>query len=219
MKSIIEANPAICKTLEIGCAYGISSLFICLSAEGRCNFSHTIIDPFQFSQWKGIGVNNLKLAGVQNYKLVEKKSEFALPELLEKGEGKFDFIFIDGWHTFDHTLVDCFYSTRLLRVGGILVIDDVAYPSVARVVNYLKKYPCYKEIASIATFESKGISIETRSREGSSGFSFKSPNKKILRIVQKLLSKFVFNKRGVGMIALQKIAEDNRNWNWHNEFF
>ena len=138
MKSIIEANPAICKTLEIGCAYGISSLFICLSAEGRCNFSHTIIDPFQFSQWKGIGVNNLKLAGVQNYKLVEKKSEFALPELLEKGEGKFDFIFIDGWHTFDHTLVDCFYSTRLLRVGGILVIDDVAYPSVARVVNYLK---------------------------------------------------------------------------------
>jgi len=67
--------------------------------------------------------------------------------------------------------------------------------------------------------KTKSISIETRSRGRASGFSFKPPKKKILRLVQKLLSKFVFNKRGVGMIALQKIAEDNRNWNWHNEFF
>ena len=39
----------------------------------------------------------------------------------------FDFIFIDGWHTFDYTLVDMFYADRLLRIGGYLLIDDALH--------------------------------------------------------------------------------------------
>jgi predicted O-methyltransferase YrrM len=47
--------------------------------------------------------------------------------LLERNE-KFDLAFIDGWHTFDHTLLDAFLSYRMLNIGGLLIIDDVQMP-------------------------------------------------------------------------------------------
>jgi predicted O-methyltransferase YrrM len=93
----------------------------------------------------------LEEAGIRFFNLVEIKSEFALPRILEQGEGSFDFIFIDGWHTFDHTLLDCFYATRLLRVGGYLAIDDVIFPAVRRVVDFVLNYPCYELFRSLGT--------------------------------------------------------------------
>src|SRR6186713_3312224 len=81
--SMIHSDPAIRNTLEIGCAYGLSSLHICAATQGRNGASHTIIDPFQNTQWGGIGIKHLKEAGVDYFKLIQVKSEFALPRLLE----------------------------------------------------------------------------------------------------------------------------------------
>ena len=60
-----------------------------------------------------------------------------MPELLEDNEEKFDFIFIDGWHTFDYTLLDFFYADKLLRKGGIIIIDDAKHLGVAKCVRYI----------------------------------------------------------------------------------
>lgn len=147
----IHDDISIVKTLEVGCAFGLSSLHICKALQSRTRASHTIIDPFQTTQWDSVGVKNLEEAGIRFFNLVEVKSEFALPRILEQGEGRFDFIFIDGWHTFDHTLLDCFYATRLLRVGGYLAIDDVIFPAVRRVVDFLLNYPCYELFRSLGT--------------------------------------------------------------------
>lgn len=95
------------KTIEIGCAYGISSLIICSAIAAQPQKQHTIIDPFQRATWKNIGVLNLERAGYNFFELIEKRSEIALPQLLEAGR-EYDFGFIDGWHTFDHTLIDFF---------------------------------------------------------------------------------------------------------------
>ena len=102
LKRIISENKPK-KTIEIGCAYGISSLFICSELEKDNEVSHTIIDPFQKTDWKNIGISNLKKANINFFKLIEKPSEIALPKLLDENK-KYDFAFIDGWHTFDHTL-------------------------------------------------------------------------------------------------------------------
>jgi predicted O-methyltransferase YrrM len=147
----IRDDISIVKTLEVGCAFGLSSLHICKALQSRTRASHTIIDPFQTTQWDGVGVKHLEEAGIRFFNLVEVKSEFALPRILEQGEGRFDFIFIDGWHTFDHTLLDCFYATRLLRVGGYLAIDDVIFPAVRRVVDFVLNYPCYELFRSLGT--------------------------------------------------------------------
>jgi predicted O-methyltransferase YrrM len=212
--NIIRNDPKIISTLEIGCAYGLSSLHICLVIKERDGASHTIIDPFQKSQWDGVGIRNLKEAGIEFFHLIEVKSEFALPRLLEEKEGQLDFIFIDGWHTFDHTLLDCFYATRLLRVGGYLVLDDVTFPSVRRVVGFLKNYPCYEEYDSVSR-DVPGSWKKTLARTLMS-----SIHRRIwLKVLQPSFYDRIFDDRVTRMVALQKTQEDRRNWDWHDDAF
>ena len=135
------------KCLEIGFANGVSAVYILKNI----NTSLISIDPYQKTQWKNNGVKllkNLKLN--KRHKCIEKKSYEALPELLKKdGINQYDFIFIDGWHTFDYTLVDFFYSNLLLKVGGIIIIDDALHGGVSDCDKYLNKnYNFYQKLNS-----------------------------------------------------------------------
>jgi predicted O-methyltransferase YrrM len=144
----VFSAPDVCKTLEIGCAYGLSSMFICDSV-GKKNVPcrHTIIDPYQSSVFSGCGIRNLQEAGLRGFELLEEPSEIALPRLLASG-ARFDAALIDGYHTFDQTMVDLYYINRLLRVGGYLALDDCNLPAVNRAVRYLLTYPCYRFVCS-----------------------------------------------------------------------
>lgn len=136
------------KTVEIGCAFGLSSMFICDSfARKDMPCRHTIIDPYQSSVFSGSGIRNLEEAGLRGFELIEEPSELALPRLLASG-ARFDAALIDGYHTFDQTMVDLYYVNRLLRVGGYLVLDDCNLPAVNRAVRYLLTYPCYRFVCS-----------------------------------------------------------------------
>jgi predicted O-methyltransferase YrrM len=211
---IIRNDPNVSRTLEVGCAYGLSSLYICSAIKERSAASHTIIDPFQNTEWDGVGIMNLEQAGLHFFNLIEVKSEFALPRLLEQMEAKFDFIFVDGWHTFDHTLLDCFYATRLLRVGGYLAIDDIQVPSVWRVVDFLKDYPCYEFYGSVGNKISRSWKkVALRS------LMFPIRRKTWAGLLSKGLYRKIFEDRAIRMAALIKVAEDSRNWGWHNEGF
>jgi len=214
VSEIIKNNPKIVNTLEVGCAYGLSSLHICLATQGREGVCHTIIDPFQNTDWDGVGTLNLENAGIDFFNLIETKSEIALPQLLKKGEGQYDFIFIDGWHTFDHTLVDCFYATRLLRIGGMLVIDDVSLPSVRRVVDHLKTYPCYEEVDLMYK------RFKTPWKIAAARFLL-SPIDKVTwaKLISQKLYRIIFDEGVVRMVALKKTQNDSRNWNWHADEF
>lgn len=211
---IIDDDPRIVQTLEVGCAYGLSSLFICAALLGRVRASHTIIDPFQNIQWDGVGIKNLEEAGISFFNLIELKSEFALPRLLEEFEGQFDFIFIDGVHTFDHTLLDCFYATRLLRVGGYLALDDVLFPSVRRVIDYLINYPCYKFYGSV-DFER----IKSWKKTLLRSLVYPIHRRTWGRVLSRNLYRRIFEGYNYRMVALKKVAEDNRNWDWHDDAF
>ena len=212
--SIIKNDPAICRTLEVGCACGLSSLHICLALQGRPGASHTIIDPNQTLKWDGVGIRHLDAAGFDFYKLIERKSEFALPRLLEDHEGRFDFIFIDGWHTFDHTVVDCFYATRLLRVGGCLAIDDVSFPAVKRAVEFIKNYPCYAVHGALGREREKTWKKTARRRIMSL-----IPPRKWASVLHPARYRKIFSERVERMVALKKIREDSRSWDWHDDRF
>jgi predicted O-methyltransferase YrrM len=211
---IIQGDESIAKTLEIGCGFGLSSLFICSAIQGRNRAAHIIIDPFQNTQWDGVGIRYLEEAGYDFFTLIEKKSEVALPQLLEELEGRLDFVFIDGWHTFDHTLLDCFYATRLLRVGGYLALDDVCFPSVGRAVAYLINYPCYELYGSV-DHEIRKTRKRTLMR------ILLAPVHRTAwgRAFSKCIDRTLFEDRASRMVALKKVTDDNRNWNWHTEAF
>ena len=212
--SLIRDDPTIRRTLEVGCAYGLSSLYICSATRDRAGASHTIIDPFQNTHWDGVGVASLKAAEIDFFKLLEIKSEFALPQLLERNEGQLDFIFIDGWHTFDHTLLDCFYATRLLRIGGLLAIDDVSFTSVRRVIDFLKNYPCYEELGSVGHKTS-----QSWKRIVARGLAFLINQRIWAKILPPILYRRVFEDYSTRMIVLRKTKEDSRNWDWHIDSF
>ena len=207
--NIVKQDATICRTLEVGCACGLSSLHICLALEGRQGASHTIIDPNQTQKWDGVGIKNLNEAGFDFYRLIERK-----PGLLEDDDGRFDFIFIDGWHTFDHTIVDCFYATRLLRVGGYLAIDDVSFPSVKRVVTFLKNYPCYVMHGTLGRVRAKTWKKADRRRIMSL-----IPPRKWALVLHPTRYRKIFNERVERMVALKKVREDDRNWDWHDDRF
>ena len=147
LQRMVEAE-GVFTTLEIGCAYGLSSMFICDTlARKNAPCLHTIIDPYQSSVFAGSGVKNLEAAGLRCFELLEEPSELALPRLLKSG-ARFDAIFVDGYHTFDQTILDLYYVTKLLRVGGYLALDDCNLPAVNRAARYLLTYPCYQFVDS-----------------------------------------------------------------------
>jgi predicted O-methyltransferase YrrM len=119
-------------TVEIGMAYGLSTLFMVqtLLETGKESCKHTVMDPFQSGIFHDAGRRLVREAGVD--RLIEfhqDSSEYVLPRLLREGR-RFDLAFVDGNHRFDHVFVDLFYIDRLLKDSGMLVLDDCFLDSV-----------------------------------------------------------------------------------------
>jgi predicted O-methyltransferase YrrM len=207
LTEFIASRPDITRTLEIGCAYGLSSLHIASGLAGRPEAHHVIVDPFESTAWSGIGVTNLHRAGIDFYELREESSEIALPELLKEG-AEFDLVFIDGWHTFDHTLVDMYYANRLVKVGGYIIVDDANWISVSKAISHFATYPCYEIVG------------------GTSGRVMRIVNllwKLVKPIAEAIFPRWLYDYfyrlgKYPSMVALQKVAEDERSWKWFRSF-
>lgn len=134
-------------SIEIGFAYGISTLFLCdalTQVEAR---RHIVCDPKQQAVWHNIGLKNVRDAGYGN--LVDFRqlpSHSLLPSLLECGT-RVQFAFVDGWHTFDYAFTEFFYIDHLLDVGGVVAFDDASWPAVRKVIRYVVKHRRYRVIS------------------------------------------------------------------------
>lgn len=141
------------KTLEVGLAYGGSALFICAAHMnlGIDGSYHIAIDPNQSTQWHNIAVTNIEKLGYKGMELIEKPSYQGLPQVLNRMLGdtkwinptydpnyeRMDMCFIDGWHTYDATLVDMYYSDLLLKVGGYLIVDDANFDALKELAQFI----------------------------------------------------------------------------------
>ena len=129
-------------TFETGLGYAISTLWICegLVSNGLGG-RHVAMDPFQLesgarTSYAGIGLQTLDEAGVRSLvEFHEQESQIVLPRLLEEGR-VFDLAFIDGNHRFEAVFLDLVYAGRLLREGGVVVVDDMQLPAVRRAVEF-----------------------------------------------------------------------------------
>ena len=125
--------------IEIGLAYGGSALAIAeaLVANGSGQGRHLIIDAYQ-NRFHGSGWSAVVEAGVTGLCLLfEERSQIVLPRLLSDGFLA-DAAFVDGSHIFHNVFVDLFYLRELVRPGGLVILDDCSYPSVATAVRYFQ---------------------------------------------------------------------------------
>lgn len=117
------------KGLEIGCDIGDTSNFL-LDSNPTLNLIS--IDPYvNYVDWNGTNLNERevvfnrmseRLKGYSNrFTLVRKYSDDAV-DLFE--EEQFDFIFIDGLHTYDQLSKDCSNYYSKLKPGGIFSGHD-----------------------------------------------------------------------------------------------
>lgn len=124
------------RTIEVGMANGLSTLFIAQALRDNEAGRHTAIDPFQNSDWHGAGMALVKNAGLADLvELIELPSHQALPDL-ERAGIRAEFVFIDGSHLFDYVLTDFLCTDRLLTDGGLIAFDDSDWPAVTQVIRY-----------------------------------------------------------------------------------
>ena len=124
--------------IEVGLAYGSSALAIgeALCSLGGTARSHVIIDPFQATAYDNVGWEAVVASGLAAHtRLIAEQSSIALARLA--GDGFLaDAAFVDGSHRFHEVFVDLYFLRKLVRGGGLIVLDDAVRPSVATALRY-----------------------------------------------------------------------------------
>jgi len=126
--------------VEVGLAYGSSALAIgeALMSVGAARPRHVVIDPLQATEWRNVGWQLLQSAGLESIiRLISQPSSMALPQLISE-ELTAGVAFVDGSHRFHEVFVDLYFLRKIVRPGGLLVVDDYCWPSVYTAARYFE---------------------------------------------------------------------------------
>jgi precorrin-6B methylase 2 len=116
-------------SVETGCG---ASTVVFAAAGGQ----HTAISPDprehqlvrEYCERTGIDHSNVTF--------IAKSSDEVLPGMFE---GRvLDFAFIDGAHSFPYAIIDWHYITEALKVGGKVLVDDVAIHAITPLFHFMK---------------------------------------------------------------------------------
>lgn len=142
------------RTLETGA--GISTV---LFAAWRT--LHTCVAPGQEEIDAIVAFCNDRAIPTDTVTFVAEPSDRGLPDL--PGDGSdFDVVLIDGCHGFPAPIIDWYYGAGRLRVGGVVLIDDLHLPAVDVLDRFLVLDPRWKELSR----DAKWVAYERHS-EGS----------------------------------------------------
>jgi predicted O-methyltransferase YrrM len=152
-------------SLEIGMAYGFSTLFLLAALAKNANGTHTAIDPFQSSSWQGVGIEKVRqVNGAEKFRLIEDFGTNVATDLARR-KTRFDFIFIDGNHRYDDVMVDFTLFAPMLNKGEYILLDDMWMSSVRTTVAFVQtNRQDFKQIMSppnTALFERIGDGVRS----------------------------------------------------------
>ncbi|WP_069173647.1 class I SAM-dependent methyltransferase [Streptomyces griseus] len=129
------------KVVEVGLAYASSALAIgeALAIVNRPLPRHIVIDPYQGREYADAGWDLMCSAGLDEIAtLMLDPSSVALPRLLTEGFVA-DAAFVDGSHRFHEVFVDLYFLRKIVRPGGLIVVDDDWWPSVHTAACYYER--------------------------------------------------------------------------------
>lgn len=123
-----SVGPAV-RSVETGCG---ASTVVFAAGGGE----HTVISPDgrehelvrAYCDEQGIGHSGVTFVADSSDRVLPR---IATPDSL-------DLVFIDGAHSFPYAIVDWHYLSLALKVGGRMLVDDVAIPSITPLFHFMK---------------------------------------------------------------------------------
>jgi len=182
------------ESVEVGFAYGISTIWILDALATRTGAVHRAIDPFEETLWSGVGVQLLRDFG-DNGVHFEWMSDYSIHSLsqLIKQNRLVDFVFIDGNHRFDDVIVDFYLADQLTRIGGLIALDDNSMLSIRTAASFItsNRYyePVDQPVRNMRVFRKVGDDRE-RSWNHFESFVVAQPPSLRQRLAQKLRREF-----------------------------
>jgi predicted O-methyltransferase YrrM len=142
--------------MEVGLAYGTSTITIInkiISSKYKHRINYDIIDMNQTEEWKDIGMKNIsnfieqkatvdKQKKKINIELFQNSSTIIIP----KFKKKYDISFIDGSHAEDIVIQDLINTHKLLKMHGLIIVDDVLHNGVKKALIRFYDPKIYKII-------------------------------------------------------------------------
>lgn len=194
--------------LEVGMAYGGSSLFIAQALRDRGQGRLISIDPYQTSYWEKIGYLNLERAGLDDLVTLIEERSFKVVPRLEAEKANISMAFLDGNHRFEHIFVEFFYLDRILKEGASLVFHDLWMQSTRKLFSFILRNhgDCYQ-------LESKYLPAQHNKLKAATEFVKLFRSNPVDLAVAKELPRVQFNN----VLALRKIrhrTDDEYDENW-----
>jgi predicted O-methyltransferase YrrM len=200
------------RSIEIGCAYGVSSLYICSALSQVGAERHVVIDPGQSKLWEGIGLANIRRGGFGDLVTFYEEPSFLRLAVMTQANERYDLAFIDGAHTFEYVLTDFFLLDKILRVGGVMIFDDVWLPAVRKVVRYILTNHPYESIGPAAP------PVPMRKRLATKLASFLTPISADIHWHDELLGIPKENHIGLRKTGETIYAKGARPWDFYRSF-
>ncbi len=154
------------RTLEIGMAYGFSTIYFLAAIKANHKGLHVAMDPFETSVWHSIGIKKVQeLSMDSSFRFMPEYDFFAVPDMAREKQ-KFDVIFIDGNHRFDDVLLDFTLSDYICAEQGYIILHDLWMPSIKKVAKFIKNnrpdYEVQQDIPAPRMMIFKKISTDKR---------------------------------------------------------
>jgi predicted O-methyltransferase YrrM len=198
------------RSLEIGLAHGISALAILAALAGNGSGHHFVIDPFQ-RNYGYCGEVMIERAGFSSlHTFFERFPEEVVPQL-----PKLQFAFIDSSHLFDFTLMEFVLIDKKLDVGGIVALHDAWMPSIQEVLRYILANRAYEICRDYSNKEGKLTPLQ-HCKELVSRSLRKLPGSRRFLSSNVLRPWWTFHQQN--LVFLRKLAEDQRDWRFHEQF-
>lgn len=190
-------------SLELGFGCGMSALAILQALEDNKKGHHTIFD-YKMDVCGTAGLAMVERAGLaQRMRFYPHQIEDCsqtIPVL--------DFAFIDASHLFDLTLFAFVLIDKKLSQGGLIGFHDTWLPAQRQVITYILKNRAYTLYNPLKENQG-GTGIKTAVRSH------------LLPLFVRLYPNHLQPKWNLplpNLAILQKIGEDDRNWDFHVDF-
>lgn len=199
------------QSAEIGFAQGISTLAILQALADNGQGQHHVIDPYQ-EKFENVGLAMVEKSGLSSWlKFHRQWPENEFPDL-----PPLQFVFNDGSHLFDLTMMDFVLTDKRLVVGGMVAFHDTWMPAIRKCIRFILNNRAYRVVHDFDIAVGGRRPLKTVAKNLILKLLHLMPQKRRIFCEDVLVPWYTFELGN--MVILEKLKEDERDWQFYQSF-